>query len=122
MTTDLDRHVTRLTSAGVVRAYKLGSVPTSPGYPYAVLSMDTGTPNARSLDMNAGKVYRLTVQCFGREDDSIRDLATKADAAFDGVALTDITDSPVSTREIGTLPYRDPDDQGVLNVLHTYRY
>lgn len=122
MTTDLDRHVTRLTTAGVARAYKLGSVPTSPDYPYAVLSLDTGTARGRTAELSAGRMFNLAVQCFGRTDDAVRDLARLADVAFEGVALTDVTGSPVSTREIGTIPYRDPDDQGVLNVLHTYRY
>lgn len=122
MTTDLDRHVTRLTTAGVARAYKLGSVPASPAYPYAVLSLSTGSTRARTLDMNADRLREIVAQFFGRTDDSVRDLAALADEAFDGVTLDDIADEPTATREIGTSPYRDPDDQGVLNILHTYRY
>lgn len=122
MTTDLDHHVTKLTTAGVDRAYKLGSVPESPAYPYAVLSLDAGRPNARGLDMEAGKVYELAVQCFGRTQDAVRDVARLADDAFDGEALTDITGSPVAVRELATRPFRDPDDQGVLNILHVYHY
>lgn len=122
MTTDLDRHVTRLTTAGVDRAYKLGSVPDSAVYPYAVLSLDAGRPNARSLTMEAGKVYELAVQCFGRTEDAVLALAQLTDDAFDGEALTDITGSPVATRDLGTRPFRDPDDQGVLNILHVYHY
>lgn len=119
---DLDLHVARLVSAGVTRAYKLGQVPASPGYPYAVLGMDAGTPNGRTADGKAGRVYRLTVQAFGRDIDGVLSVATKADQAFDGVALSDVAGAPVSTRELSTSPFRDPDDLGVLNVLHTYRY
>ena len=122
MTTDLDRHVARLTTAGVSRAYKLGAVPDSPAYPYAVLSLDTGRPRARTADLNASLSFEIAVQCFGRTEDAVRDIAGLADAAFDGAALDDITGAPVAARELNTRPYRDPDDQGVLNVLHTYRY
>jgi hypothetical protein len=120
--TDLDLHVARLTAAGVYRVYKLGSVPESPAYPYAVLALDTGTPNARGLDMVAGLIHRLTVQMFGHTHDSVSALAALADQAFDGKSLSDIAGTPVCIRELSTPPYRDPDDQGVLNVLHTYRY
>lgn len=119
---DLDLLVTRLTSAGVGRPYKLGSVPSGPVYPYAVLSLDSGTPNGRGADAKAGRVYRLTVQMFGHTHDSVSDLARMADQAFEGVDLSEIAGDPVCTREISTPPFRDPDDQGVLNVLHTYRY
>jgi hypothetical protein len=120
--TDLDLHVARLLAAGVLRAYKLGSVPSAPAYPYASLALDSGTPNGRTADAKAGKIYRLTVQLFGREADAVTDLARLADVAFEGVALTDVAGSPVCTREISTVPYRDPDDLGVLSILHTYRY
>jgi hypothetical protein len=119
---DLDLHVARLEAAGVHRAYKLGAVPAGPAYPYAVLALDSGTPNGRTADAKAGRVYRLTVQMFGREADAVTDLARIADEAFEGVALDDLPDSPVATREISTVPYRDPDDLGVLDILHTYRY
>jgi len=122
MTTDLDRHLTRLTTAGVSRAYKMGSVPASPTYPYAVLTLDAGTPNGRTADMHAGRIHRLSVQHFGRTQDAVLDLARLSDAAFEGVCLDDIDGDPVATRELTTGPYRDPDDQGVLDVLHTYRY
>lgn len=119
---DVDLHVTHLVASGVVRAYKLGDVPASPPYPYAVLTLNTGTARARGLDMKAGKTYRLSVQMFGREHDSVTDLAGIADEAFDGTPLDYIDGYPVSVRELSTDPYRDPDDLGVLNVLHTYRY
>lgn len=122
MTTDLDRHVTRLTAAGVSRAYKLGSVPSGAAYPYAVLTLDSGTPNARGADMHAGSIHRLTVQMFGRTQDAVLDLARLTDQAFDGVGLDDVTGTPVATRDLTTGPYRDPDDQGVLDVVHSYRY
>lgn len=48
-------------------------------------------------------------------------MAAQTFAAFDGKELP-LTDSPVAWQEIATAPYRDPDTQGVLSVLHTYRY
>jgi hypothetical protein len=71
----------------VHRAYKLGAVPGRTAYPYAVLALDSGTPNGRTADAKAGRVYRLTVQMFGREADAVTDLARIADEAFEGVAL-----------------------------------
>lgn len=120
--TTLDLLAARLNAAGVLRVYKLGSVPASPAYPYAVVGLDSGTPNARGANMKTGLIHRLTVQMFGKEADAVLDLARLADLAFEGVALTDLTDSPVATREISTPPYRDPDDNGVLSILHTYRF
>jgi hypothetical protein len=119
---DLGLLVTRLTNAGVHRVYELNKVPSSPGYPYAVLGLDSGTPNGRTADSKAGKVHLFTVQLFGRDEDGLLDLAEMADTAFDGVAITELDDDPVAIRELSTSPYRDPDDSGVLNILHTYRY
>lgn len=108
-------------TAGITRAYPIGSVPASPAYPYAVIGCDTGTPTNRRLGGGTDrKPRRVTVQMFGRSDDTVLDLAGKADDAFEDKALT-IAGSPFSMRELQTPIMRDPDTAGVLNILHTYK-
>lgn len=116
----LDDLVAVLTTAGV-RAYKLGEVPASPVYPYAVLSLSPMPPRVRTMDAAGDRAGRFKVQHFGRTDASVSTLADVTFGAFDGKALP-LAGSPVAEQEISTDPYRDPDDQGVLDILHTYRY
>lgn len=114
--TSLSDLVSGIQSAGVVRVYKLGEVPASPGYPYAVVGLASPDKIARTSDGLATNLDRFTVQFFGRDIDGVLDIAAKADR--DGKFI----DGRLCTREISTSPYRDPDDSGVLAVLHTYQF
>ncbi len=116
----LDDLVTVATAAGM-RAYTVGAVPSTPGYPYAVIGGDTGTPTNRRLGGGTDrKPRRVTVQIFGKSDDSVLEYADKADTAFEDKVLP-ITGSPFSMRELQTPIGRDPDDAGVPYILHTYK-
>lgn len=114
--TNVDALVARVTATGVQRVYKLNKVPASPTYPYAVVGLGSPDKVSRTADGQATDVERCTVQFFGRDVDGVLDIASKAD--LDG----DFIDGRLCTREIGTDPYRDPDDRGVLAILHTYRF
>lgn len=118
----IDGLVALAKAAGMTRAYSVGSVPASPGYPYAVVSADTGTPGVRRAGGGATKkTRRATVQVFGKSDDSVLDYADMADAAFEDKVLGTLEGRPFSYREMQTPIMRDPDDNTVLNVLHTYK-
>lgn len=104
-----------LTTAGVTRVYKLNAVPASPTYPYAVVGLGSPDKIARTTNGDAADLYRATVQFFGHTHDSVLALATTGD--LDGTYI----DGYLVERELGTPPYRDPDDSGVLSILHTYR-
>lgn len=110
-----------LTTAGVARVYAVNAVPDNPDYPYAVLDVTPAAPQVRDLGGSGDPVGRFTVQHFGRSDESVTDLAAITFATFDGKELP-VDGAPVAWQEIATTAYRDPDDQGVLSVLHTYRY
>lgn len=118
--TTLDTLQAALVAGGVARAYKLGAVPATPEYPYAVVSNAPGAPQVRRLSGSGDPTGRFTVQHFGRSAESVDALAAKTFATFEGKQLA-LTGSPVAWQEIATAPYRDPDVQGVLDVLHTYR-
>lgn len=105
-----------VTSRDVPRTYKLGSVPAGPVYPYAVVGLGTPEKIARGADGQAANLNQFTVQFFGRTLDAVLDVATKAD--LDGVFI----DGRLCERILSTNPYRDPDDSGVLAVLHTYQF
>jgi hypothetical protein len=120
---DLDLLLARATTAGISRAYKLGAVPSSPVYPYAVLGLDTGTPVSTRVGGDSPDLrYLLTVQMFGKVDDSVRAMATAADVAFKDATLTQLDRDPFCWRVLSTPITRDPDTGGVLYALHTYRY
>lgn len=120
---DLDLLLTRATSAGMTRVYKLGAVPASPVYPYAVLGSDTGTPSSTRVGGDSVNMrHLLTLQMFGRTVESVLGLASLADAAFKDVTLTELSDDPFCFRVLSTAITRDPDTGGVLYALHTYRY
>lgn len=118
----LDLLIDRAVAAGVLRVYKLGAVPQSPAYPYAVVSLGSPDSVGRMLCGDGWTDRRLVVQMFGRSLDSVEELATFMDDAFEDVPLTELPDSPFSWRELSTPPYRDPDTGGVLSAVHTYRF
>lgn len=118
----LDDLVALAVAAGAARAYAEGDVPPKPGYPYMVLSMDTGKAGRRRLGGGGGlKARRVTVKMFGRTDDSVLAYADLADAAFEDKVLGTLPGRPFSIREMQSPIYRDPDDDGVLDLLHTYK-
>lgn len=120
---DLDLLVTRATTAGAARVYKFGDVPPSPAYPYMVLGLDTGTPSGRRTSGHSPSMrWRVTAQLFGRTWEAVKDMADYADAAFKDQPLTEFPAAPFSVREMATPPDRDPDAEGVLYALHTYRF
>ena len=110
-----------LRDGGIDRVYVLGSVPKKPDYPYAVVSHGPGAPNVRPLAGPGAPAGRFVVHHFGRTHDAVEALAGLTFAAFDGVALT-LTGTPVAWQEVASAVYRDADDDGVLSVVHTYRY
>lgn len=118
---DVDALRAALVAGGVKRVYDAGSVPASPTYPYAVISASPAVPQVRTLDGSGDPVGRVTVRHFGLSHASVADIAALTFATFDGAALP-LPDAPVAEQEVATDVYRDPDSQGVLDVLHTYRY
>lgn len=116
---DLDTLVSTMQARGVARVYKLGEVPAKPTYPYAVVGLGTPDRVARTTDGRGADLHRATAQFFGHDIDGVLEIATKGD--LDGARLP-LSSSPLVERELGTSPYRDPDDQGVITILHTYRF
>ena len=119
---DLDDLMQLAVDAGISRAYEVNKVPTTRSWPYAVFSLSSPNDLGRTLDGSAWTDRRLVVQMFGKSHDSVTATADKADAAFKDQCLTDFPDEPFCWREIATGPYRDPDDSGVLSIVHTYRF
>lgn len=114
--------VDRLRSVGAARVYTLGSVPKKPDAPYYVLSLDSGTPSTYSLDSSSDLMRRLSVQIFAKSHAVISAQAATVDAAFRDVYLTELPGEPKCNREMQTSVVRDPDGEGLLYLLHTYRY
>lgn len=108
--------------AASVRVYEFGNVPGKPAYPYAVLMAAPGVPTVRTLGGQGKPLGRFTVQMFGKSADSVLDVADKTFRAFERQELPAFDGKPVAWQEIATPPYRDPDDDGVLNITHTYRF
>lgn len=119
---DIDNLVALAVAGGIDRAYRFGSVPPAPTYPYAVLASARMAPDTRTLDGRGNDPRRFSVQMFGKTAHSIEALADLALATFDAAHLTGFAGAPQCRVEVTTPPYRDPDDNGVLNVTHTYRY
>jgi hypothetical protein len=109
-----------VTQAGgsAARVYAIGSVPSSPSYPYRVVGYSPNAPVTRTQNAEGEPLRRFTVQHFGRSADSVEAAATATFATFDGQRV----DGDVCTQEIATPITRDPDDQGVLSTTHTYRF
>lgn len=117
---DLDALVAMLDAASVT-AYKLGKVPASPQYPYAVLSAAPGAPQVRTLDGSGDPMGRFVAQHFSKTHDGLTDIAAATFTTFDAKTLP-LDGEPVCWQEVVSGVYRDPDDQGVLTTTHTYRF
>lgn len=118
---DIEALVTHAETSGVDRVYPVGGVPSTPTYPYAVLASSRLAPDVRRLDGGGTNPKRFTAQLFGKSAASVEDLADLMLAAFDAAWIPDLSDSQCRV-EVTTPPYRDPDDRGVLNITHTYRF
>ena len=103
-----------------VRAHKIGAVPPQPTYPYAVVSLQSPADLGRLLCGDTWTDQRFVVQMFGRDVDGVTWLAETFDDTFKDRILS-LSDSPFSWRELAVGPSRDPDDGGVLSIVHTYR-
>lgn len=114
--------VDKLTAAGVARAYALGSVPASPGYPYVVVMVSRDDALSPALAGGHDLVrWRVTTQTFGRQVEQVEH--------FDGLAFKALQDQQlVAAIECGpcdlqvSAPTRDPDDGGVLGVTSSYLF
>ena len=111
----LDDLVAAVQAGGVTRVSTLNEVPTSPGYPYAVVGLGSPDKVARTGDGAAGDLHLATVQFFGRDIDGVLDIADKGD--LDGQRV----DGRLVSRELASRPDRDPDDRGVVHILHAHR-
>jgi hypothetical protein len=112
----LDDLVAAVQAGGVTRVYKLNEVPAGAPYPYAVVGLGSPDKIARTGDGAAGDLDRATAQFFGRDVDGVLDIASKGD--LDGARLS----GRLVSREVSSLPYRDPDDSGVINITHVFRF
>lgn len=110
--------VTMRKAGGFTRVYPLGEVPTSPVYPYVVISYAPNAPVVRTQDQDGDPVRRFVVQHFGRTADGVEDIASATFTTFDGKAFG----GDVVTQEVATLVDRDANDRGVLSTTHTYRF
>lgn len=119
----LDLAIARYTAAGAQRVYEPNDVPAGSGYPYAVVSVDTGRGvNRRSGGAASRKVRSITVEIHARSEDAALDYADMADAAFEDKVLAEFPDKPFSIRDVASSLYRDPDDDGVLRLVHIYQF
>lgn len=117
----LDYLTARADAASIERVYPLGSVPKKPEYPYSVVSLGSPEDQGRTLDGGTWTDRRFVVQMFARTHAGLSDLAELWDDALKDRNLLDLDGEPFCWREIATPPYRDPDDSGVLSIVHTYR-
>lgn len=116
----LDDLVTAVQAGGVTRVYKLNDVRNADGtpikYPYAVVGLGSPNKDSRTLNGQAADLDQATVQFFGRDIDGVLDIASAGD--LDGTYI----DGRLVTRDLATRPDRDPDDLGVMQILHAYRF
>lgn len=117
---DIDTILEHAEGAGVKRAYKAGAVPPKPSHPYVVLALSRLAPDTRTLDGSGNVPRRLSAQMFGKTHESVSDLADLVLSAFDA-EFVDGFEAQFRV-EVTTPPYRDADDNGVLNVTQTYRF
>ena len=100
------------------RVYAMGAVPANPTYPYLVIGYAPAAPVVRDLAGGGDPERRFTVQHFDRTIHGVEDHAARSFSTFDGREV----DGNVCWQETATPAYRDADDNGVLSIVHTYRY
>lgn len=117
-----DAAVARMVAAGAPRVYAAGSVPSSPVYPYSVVSVGSGEPGGYNLAGQHGlKRFRVSVQAFGRTANEVTATLARAEAAFLDQAPTDVVaDATRARQDIAVGPERDPDGGGVIYGLVVY--
>lgn len=115
----------RLTTIGLVpRTYLMGSVPTSPVYPYAVVAAGFSRATTYTLDANYGVGdYRITTQSFGRTLVSAQatDDAARNALLDQWLTIPGLNTGPIRGQVLGAV-VRDPDTQGVIGVTSTYLF
>lgn len=114
MTSDL----VTMRGGSAARTYAIGAVPATPVYPYQVIGYAPNAPTVRRLSGTGDPTDRFTVQHFGRTADAVEASAAATFAAFEGRDIN----GDLCWQETATPVYRDPDDNGVLSITHTYRY
>lgn len=114
----VDDLVTLRKAGGFTRVYPVNAVPASPAYPYVVIGYAPDAPQVRTLDGSGDPLERFTVQHFSRTAGGIEDIAADTFAIFD----TQTVAGEVCWQELASPAFRDPDDNGVLTITHTYRF
>lgn len=108
----------------VPRLYPVGGVPTSPIYPYGVLSAVLGHSDGYSLDArHLVRHGRVVAQTFGRTADSALDHMDKITARLldKTLAATGLQCTPCRA-ELDPAVVRDPDAAGVIGVTATFAF
>lgn len=109
-------------AAGVPRVYALGSVPSSPSYPYGVFSAQLLEDTARTLEHGPSiRWTQIVFQGFGRTADSVTAVTEQFRTALVGkwLSFDGHTVGPFEVELRPTPPTRDPDAGGVLGVTTT---
>lgn len=112
-------------TADVPRLYALGSVPSSPTYPYGVFSAALGRADAYTLDVSHGLRHgRVVVQTFGKTADSALTLMDEiASALLDRrLSIAGRGDSSPLAIELDPSVIRDPDDNQLIGVTSTFTF
>jgi len=112
--------VTARKSGGFARVYEHNAVPEMPEYPYVVVGYSPQAPEVRGLISGGTLVRWFTVQHFARTVDALEDVTSATAALFEGQPITGLSD--MCDLLVASQPYRDPDDNGVLTITHTYRF
>ena len=118
---DIDSLVAYLTSAPVVRVCAPNAVPESPTYPYAVVSLSFAAPGPATADGHKSTPKRLVVRVFAKSANAVEAWQSAIDGRLNGRALP-LPGAPVAEFELAADVSRDPDDDGVLGVLMTYKF
>jgi hypothetical protein len=111
-------------TAGLPRQYPLGSVPSSPPYPYGSHSASLGRGDVPTLDGFEGIRWgQIVSQHFARSASAALDAAEAFRSSIVGVSL-DIAgyDTTPCQQPFDPAVVRDPDDNGVIGVTQTFTF